>query len=33
MEMISVENHGKVVFVKLNHCVTNAVNPKMVKEL
>ena len=33
MEMISVENHGKVVHVKLNNGTTNAVNPKMVKEL
>ena len=33
MEMISVENHGKVVFAKLNHGVSNALNPKVVKEL
>lgn len=33
MEMISVENHGKVVLAKLNHGVTNAMNPKVVKEL
>jgi enoyl-CoA hydratase/carnithine racemase len=33
MEMVSVENHGKVVFVKLNHGVTNALSPKVVKEL
>jgi hypothetical protein len=26
MEMISVENHGKVVYAKLNHGVTNAMN-------
>ena len=33
MEMISVENHGKVVFAKLNHGTTNALSPKVVKEL
>ncbi len=33
MEMVSVENHGKVVFAKLKHGVTNALNPKVVKEL
>jgi enoyl-CoA hydratase/carnithine racemase len=33
MEMISMENHGKVLFAKLNHGVTNAFNPKMIKEL
>ena len=33
MEMISVENHGKVMFAKLNRGVSNALNPKMVKEL
>jgi enoyl-CoA hydratase/carnithine racemase len=33
MEMISVENHGKVVYAKLNRGVTNAMNPKVVKEL
>jgi enoyl-CoA hydratase/carnithine racemase len=33
MEMISVEHHGKVVFAKLNNGVTNALNPKVVKEL
>jgi enoyl-CoA hydratase/carnithine racemase len=33
MEMISVENHGKVVFVKLDRGVSNALNPKVVKEL
>ena len=33
MEMISLESHGKVVLAKLNHGVTNALNPKVVKEL
>jgi enoyl-CoA hydratase/carnithine racemase len=33
MEMISVEHHGKVVFARLNNGVTNALNPKVVKEL
>jgi len=33
MEMISVEHHGKVVFAKLNNGITNALNPKVVKEL
>jgi len=33
MEMISVEHHGNVVFAKLNNGVTNALNPKVVKEL
>ena len=33
MEMISVENHGKVMFAKLNRGVSNALNPKVVKEL
>jgi Delta3-Delta2-enoyl-CoA isomerase len=33
MEMLSVENHGKVVFVKLSHGVTNALSPKVVNEL
>jgi len=33
MEMISVENHGKVVYAKLNNGVTNALSPKVVKEL
>lgn len=33
MEMISVENHRKILFVKLNNGVTNALNSKVVKEL
>ena len=33
MEMISVEHHGKIVFAKLNNGITNALNPKVVKEL
>ncbi|MFZ0483287.1 MAG: enoyl-CoA hydratase-related protein, partial [Desulfobacterales bacterium] len=33
MGMISVEHHGKVVFARLNNGVTNALNPKVVKEL
>ena len=33
MEMISVEHHGKVLFAKLNNGVTNALNPKVVREL
>ena len=33
MEMISVESHGKVVLAKLNHGISNAINPKVVKEL
>ena len=33
MEMISVEHHGKVVFAKLKHGVTNALNPKVFQEL
>lgn len=33
MKMISLENHGKVVFAKLNNGVTNALSPKLVKEL
>jgi len=33
MEMISVESHGKVVSAKLNHGITNAINPKVVMEL
>ncbi len=33
MEMISVGNHGRVALVKLNHGVTNALNPKFVHEL
>jgi enoyl-CoA hydratase/carnithine racemase len=33
MEMISMENHGKVVFAKLNHGVTNALSPKVVDKL
>ena len=31
--MISVEHHGKVAFAKLNNGVTNALNPKVVREL
>jgi enoyl-CoA hydratase/carnithine racemase len=33
MEIISVEHHGKVLFAKLNNGVTNALNPKVVREL
>jgi enoyl-CoA hydratase/carnithine racemase len=33
MEMISVEYHGKVVFAKLNHGVTNALSPNVIKKL
>jgi enoyl-CoA hydratase/carnithine racemase len=33
MEMVSVEQHGWVTLVKLNHGVTNALNPKVVYEL
>ena len=33
MEMISVEQHDKVVFARLNNGVTNALNPKVVREL
>jgi enoyl-CoA hydratase/carnithine racemase len=33
MEMVSVENHGKVLFAKMNSGVTNALNLKMVQEL
>ena len=33
MEMISVESHGKVLFAKLNHGLTNALSSKVVKEL
>ena len=33
MEMVSVEHHGRVMAVKLNHGVTNALSPKLVHEL
>ncbi len=33
MEMVSVEQHGWVTLVKLNHGVTNSLNPKVVYEL
>jgi enoyl-CoA hydratase/carnithine racemase len=33
MEMVSVEHHGRVALVKLNHGVTNALSPKFVYEL
>ena len=33
MEMVSVEHHGWVVLVKLNHGATNALSPKVVYEL
>jgi enoyl-CoA hydratase/carnithine racemase len=33
MEIISVEHHGKVAFAKLNNGVTNALSPKVVREL
>ena len=33
MEMISVEQHDKVVFARLNNGVTNALNPKVVREM
>jgi enoyl-CoA hydratase/carnithine racemase len=33
MEMVSIENHGRVALVKLNHGVTNALSSKVVHEL
>lgn len=33
MEMVSVENHGRVALVKLNHGVSNALSPGVVHEL
>jgi enoyl-CoA hydratase/carnithine racemase len=33
MEMVSVEHHGRVAVVKLNHGVTNALNPEVVHGL
>ena len=33
MEMVSVENHGRVAFIKLNHGVSNALNPEVVQKL
>jgi len=33
MEMVSLEKLGKVLLAKLNHGVTNALNPEVVKEL
>ena len=33
MEMVSVEHHGRVAVVKLNHGVTNALSPKVVHEM